>query len=53
MDCIPLLLDHCNIDDYNPCILLSNMGVYLQSRGNHSYYENLLILVRIQIMNVS
>ena len=20
MNCIPLLLDHCNIDDYNPCI---------------------------------
>ena len=21
MDSIPLLLDHCNVDDYNPCIL--------------------------------
>ncbi len=48
MDSIPLLLDHCNIDDYNPCIFLSNMtaliNAYLKYRESQRYYENLPIL---------
>jgi hypothetical protein len=45
MDCIPVLLDHCNIDDYNPCIFLSEMindclDHLINAQNNHPEYQS-------------